>query len=94
VEAWTKNPSSAAIHRFLLGGWGFDRVYDALFVRPFRWVATVNRKDFVDRLYGAIALIVEALHCGLSLSQTGKVRQYAAGIAIGAAVAVGIVVFF
>jgi NADH-quinone oxidoreductase subunit L len=94
VEAWNKNPQVAALHRFLLGGCGFDRLYDMLFVRPFWWVATVNRKDCIDRVYRAVAQILEALHCGLSLSQTGKVRQYAAGIAIGAVVAVGVVVFF
>ena len=93
VDAWTGNPRIATIHGFLLSGCGFDRLYHVLFVRPFWWLGTVNRADIVDLLYFAIAKVVEALHCGLSLSQTGKVRQYAVGIAIGAAVAVGIAVF-
>jgi NADH-quinone oxidoreductase subunit L len=93
VDALTAGPVVAAFHRFLSGGCGFDRLYDALFVRPYWWIATVNRNDGIDWLYRATALAVQALHLGLSLTQTGKVRDYATGIAIGAVVAIGIAVF-
>lgn len=94
MEGSQDNPLMAAIHRFLLGGFGFDRLYDTLFVRPYWWIATANRKDYIDWLYRGIAMTVKALHLGLSLTQTGKVRQYAAGIAIGAVVAAGIAIFW
>ena len=60
---------------------------------PFMWLARVNRDDVVDSLYarrrrgqrdGCTAL--------LSRTQTGQLRWYAAGIAVGAVVIVAIVV--
>ena len=38
-------PVGAAIRDLWLGGWGFDRAYDTLLVRPYAWVARVNRDD-------------------------------------------------
>ncbi|MEW6348298.1 MAG: NADH-quinone oxidoreductase subunit L [Thermodesulfobacteriota bacterium] len=81
------------LHRLLRSGFGFDRVYDLLVVRPFMWVARVNRNDFVDSLYAAIAVLTDTLHHCLSETQTGRVRQYAFGIAAGAALALWMVVF-
>lgn len=94
VDALTENPLGAAIHRFLLGGFGFDWLYQKAFVQPYWWIATANRNDYIDWLYRGIAITVKALHLGLSLTQTGKVRQYAAGIAIGAVAAIGIVILW
>ena len=73
-------------------GWGFDWLYDRLFVRPYAWLAHVNRADFFDRIYDAIAWISCTLHEMLAETQTGRVCWYAAGIAVGAIVVLGIVV--
>jgi NADH-quinone oxidoreductase subunit L len=61
-------------------------------VRPFVWACRVNRSDFIDFFSGAVARAMEACHRALSLTQTGRVRHYATGIAIGAVVVIGIVV--
>jgi NADH-quinone oxidoreductase subunit L len=92
-EACSQNPVGMVLSRIWSSGWGFDRLYDTVFVRPFLWLSRVNRADFIDRCYGIAASVAEACHHALSLTQTGKVRQYAVGIAIGAIVAVGIVVW-
>ncbi len=34
--------------------WGFDWFYDRLFVRPFVWLAKVNRYDTIDRVFAVI----------------------------------------
>jgi NADH-quinone oxidoreductase subunit L len=89
--AFTGNPAGALIHRLAFTGWGFDVLYDALFVRPFVWAARVNRGDFVDIIYRGAAWLSSSLSLSLARTQSGMVRQYALGVALGAVIAVGLV---
>jgi len=79
-------PAAAALHRLWFTGWGFDWLYDTLFVRPVLFVARVNKADIVDLPYRGLAAANESMHRLLSRTQTGLVRRYAAGLAVGAAV--------
>ncbi len=81
---------AAVLHRFWFSGWGFDRLYQTVLVDPFRRITRINRDDFVDSFYDITAALTYALHKLLSFTQTGNLRQYAAGIALGAIVVVGI----
>jgi len=83
----------AALHRFWFAGWGFDWFYDKLFVQPFLWIARTNKNDFIDRIYDAIAWLSQITYRGLSRTETGQVRWYALGIAVGAAAIIAIAVF-
>lgn len=80
------------IHRLWYAGWGFDRFYEVLIVRPFVWIARINREDFIDLFYLGIIWTARSLNTALVISQSGKVRMYAAGIALGAVVALAIMV--
>jgi NADH-quinone oxidoreductase subunit L len=80
-------------YRWWAAGWGFDRLYDLLFVRPYVGLAQVNRNDIVDRLFDLIAWSGTALHRLASATQTGRLRNYAAGLAIGAALVIAMVVW-
>jgi NADH-quinone oxidoreductase subunit L len=80
------------LRRWWLAGWGFDWVYDRLLVRPFVWIATVNRTDFIEGFYNALAHGSVLLHRIFSRTENGLVRWYAAGIGIGAIVILAIVV--
>ncbi|HSB51208.1 MAG TPA: NADH-quinone oxidoreductase subunit L [Dissulfurispiraceae bacterium] len=88
-----KAPLGYALHCFWYSGWNFDWMYEALFVRPFVWVARINRNDVIDLFYQGVAWFSSALHRGLSLMQTGLVREYAMVIALGAVLIIGIVIF-
>jgi NADH-quinone oxidoreductase subunit L len=79
------------LHSFWLSGWGFDWLYERLFARPMLWIARVNKDDFVDAIYIALALVTEFLHHALCMTETGRVRWYAAGIAAGSIVLVALV---
>ena len=81
------------LHRLWSSGWGFDWAYETFIVRPFVWIARINREDFIDLFYLGIIWTGRSLNTMLSLSQNGKVRIYAVGIALGAVVALAIVVF-
>lgn len=76
--------------RFWFSGWGFDWLYQKLLVNPFMWFVRVNKKDVVDAGYTLIAWVTRLLHRLLSVSQTGRVQWYAAGIALGVVVIVGL----
>jgi len=86
-----KNPVAYAVHCFLFKGWNFDLLYDTFLVRPFLWAARTNRNDFVDLIYRGMAAICRASNTVLSFTQSGKVRWYATGIALGIVILVGIV---
>ena len=81
------------LHRFLLAGWGFDKLYDSLFVRPFIFAARINRNDFVDLIYGGLAWCSTQLSGRLALTQSGMIRRYAVGVLLGTVVALGLTLF-
>ncbi len=85
-------PAGASLQRFWFSGWGFDRLYDALLVRPFEWITRINKDDVIDSGYTGIARLNRAVHGVLSKTQTGSIRWYAMGIAFGAMVFLGIIV--
>ncbi|MGO9139429.1 MAG: NADH-quinone oxidoreductase subunit L [Syntrophales bacterium] len=87
----TGKPAGNLIHRLAASGWGFDLLYDALFVKPFIWAARVNRGDFVDLFSRSAAWFSSRLSLSLARTQSGMVRQYALGVALGAVIALGLV---
>jgi NADH-quinone oxidoreductase subunit L len=89
--ALLRSPAPSRIHQFWRAGWGFDWLYDRLFIRPIEWLARVNRSDFVDSIYAAIARAAELSYRFLRLSENGYVRWYAASIGAGAAILIAIV---
>ncbi len=48
AEAFVKNPLGAALHQFWFSGWGMDKLYDTLLVKPFMGLARLNKKDIFD----------------------------------------------
>ena len=71
------------LRRFWQSGWGFDTLYDRLFVKPFVAAARINKSDFVDLFYRATVAVTRGLHYIGALTQTGRLRWYAANMAIG-----------
>jgi NADH-quinone oxidoreductase subunit L len=82
-RALTAPAWSRALHRFWYTDWGMDWLYDHAFVRPTLWFARVDRNDFVDLIYTGIADVCVEAWRGLQVTQSGKVRWYAASITIG-----------
>lgn len=78
------------LHAWWEADWGFDRLYDRLIVRPYYGLAALNRRDIVDAVYTAVAGVTRWLNRALILTQSGNLRWYAAGVAAGAALFVGV----
>ncbi len=91
ATAAASNPAGALLHRFWASGWAFDWIYDWIFIRPVLWVAHVNKGDVIDWIYTGLARLAELSWRGLSLTENGKLRWYAAGIAAGSVVFLAIV---
>ena len=83
VQALVESKAGQRIARFWDGGWGFDTFYDRLIVRPFLFLARINKADAVDFIYTGIAAFARRLNTVTARSQTGKLRWYAANMALG-----------
>ncbi len=83
--------SQSAIANFLFHGWGFDRIYDIVFVKPVVWIAEIDKHDFIDYFYNFIAWFTGVGHQILKQTQNGKLRWYAMGLVIGAILTISIV---
>ncbi len=92
LKRFAMRPFLAAVQRFWKEGWGFDRLYDNLFVRPLLWIAKVNRDDVADLVFLGVAWAGRGVHRGLVMSQSGRVRWYAVGIVIGAVLFLAVVI--
>jgi NADH-quinone oxidoreductase subunit L len=81
-----------AVHRFLFTGWGFDRVYDVCLLRPVIYLTNRNKDDFLDGAYKGMEAAFALANSLLSNTQSGKVRRYAAAMAAGAIILIGMVI--
>ncbi len=90
LPAFEASGRASAVHRLWLAGWGFDAAYDRLFVRPFVYLARVNKHDLVDAVYTGIARLSGSLHRALAYTQSGSLRWYAMGLLIGSILIFGI----
>ncbi|MDQ6479238.1 NADH-quinone oxidoreductase subunit L [Dyadobacter sp. LHD-138] len=90
IERLRESPSFQWLYRFWHGGWGFDRLFDLVFVTPFVFLAKINKRDVVDRFYEGIASVTNHLYRLLSATQTGSLRWYIMGMVIGAIIILGL----
>ncbi|WP_337058310.1 NADH-quinone oxidoreductase subunit L [Pseudomonas sp. USHLN015] len=71
--------------------WGFDWVYDKLFVKPYLLITRLLGHDPIDSGIGLIPRIVRGGNGLLSSSQTGQLRWYAVSLVGGAVLVLGAV---
>ena len=79
----TKKPAKTPLWRFWHAAGGFDWLYDRLLGRPVQWAARVNSEDAIDSVFDGVALLTRLLHDQIRRTQTGRVRFYTAGLAVG-----------
>ncbi|WP_340675762.1 NADH-quinone oxidoreductase subunit L [Paraperlucidibaca sp.] len=85
---WVKAISESAIGRLLtplwFSAWGFDWLYDRVFVRPFMTLVRWLKNDPVDAGMNAVPWLSQAGNRVLSRTENGQIRWYAASFALGA----------
>jgi NADH-quinone oxidoreductase subunit L len=77
--------SHSRINKFFEKGWGFDKLYDILFVKPIVWFSVIDKNDFFDWWSIGISRLAILLNRLLSITQNGKLRWYLMSFAIGIA---------
>lgn len=93
ADALSAPALSRALHRFWFSDWGMDWLYDHLFVQPVNWFARADKSDWVDLIYAGIAGFCRVSHRGLRTTENGKLRWYAAGVALGTIIFIAVVLF-
>ena len=70
-------------YEFAHKGFGFDALYDLVLIKPFVWLANVNKGDVVDKFYDGIVSFTNIFHRIFAWTQSGIMRWYMMGIVIG-----------
>lgn len=83
-----------ALWRFWNEAWMFDRLYDVLFVRPYRAAGRLHATDWVNGLINGIPGLAIILNHRLSLMQNGQMRRYVSVLASAATLLVVFVVLW
>ena len=91
ADALVANPIGHMLHQWWFADWGLDWIYDKVFVRPFIWATQINKSDFVDGFYTGIAWLTQLSYRGLSDTESGRVRWYAASMAAGSVLFIAVV---
>jgi NADH-quinone oxidoreductase subunit L len=81
------------LYKLWLSGWAFDTIYDIIFVRPYMFVANINKKDFIDLFYNGLAKAINRLNDWILLTQTGRLRWYLAFITGGVILGITLIMF-
>jgi len=71
-------------YQFWFNGWGFDTLYNTLFVQPFVFIAAINKNDVIDKFYTGLVRVAEFFNHVFVKTQSGILRWYIMGIVIGA----------
>ncbi|MEN5107793.1 NADH-quinone oxidoreductase subunit L [Pseudomonas sp. TWI672] len=92
VSAVANSSIGRVLSAWWFAAWGFDWIYDKLFVKPYLLISHILRKDPVDRSIGLIPRMARGGHVAMSKTETGQLRWYTASIAVGAVLVLGAVV--
>lgn len=84
VNAMAASVVGRVLTKLWYHAWGFDWLYDCLFVKPFMALVHLLRKDPADQVIGLIPRISQAGNRLLTVTENGQIRWYAASFAIGA----------
>jgi NADH-quinone oxidoreductase subunit L len=90
AEGMKRTAPGAALVKVLYEGFGFDKLYETMIVKPFIWVTYGNQGDYLVRYMQGARRLAQSAHTALSFLQNGKLRWYMAALALGAAIILAI----
>lgn len=74
--------------------WGFDWLYDKVFVKPYLGVARLLQSDPLNSLMNLPAIFSRWGNRGLTVSENGQIRWYIASMGVGAVVVLVLLTLF
>jgi NADH-quinone oxidoreductase subunit L len=75
--------SHSRLNKFFEKGWGFDILYDTLFVKPVVWLSEIDKNDLFDWLNIGLARLALLGNSLIGITQNGKLRWYLMSFVIG-----------
>ncbi|MFC0225395.1 NADH-quinone oxidoreductase subunit L [Serratia aquatilis] len=72
--------------------WGFDWLYDKVFVRPYLGIAKLLRSDPLNSMMNLPAMFSRWGNQGLTVSENGQIRWYIASMGVGAVVVLALLI--
>ncbi|WP_368902744.1 NADH-quinone oxidoreductase subunit L, partial [Proteus mirabilis] len=70
--------------------WGFDALYEVLFVKPYKGAAWLIQNDPVNQFFNLFGCLFKGANKGLSFSENGLARWYAASLGLGAVLVIAL----
>jgi NADH-quinone oxidoreductase subunit L len=83
ITPLTDSSVGATARQFWYSGWGIDKLYDTLLVRPYVGLTHLLKGEWVDNFYHGIVQLCQSMHSTLSRTQNGQLRWYATSMVIG-----------
>ena len=71
------------LNHFFESGFGFDKVYNAVIIKPIVWLAEIDKNDIFDQLNISISKLALLGNRFMSIAQNGKLRWYLLSFVIG-----------
>jgi NADH-quinone oxidoreductase subunit L len=93
MDRLEKTALARKLEQLWFNAFGFDWLYDRLFVKPYLWAVRVNGRDWFDVIIGGIPLLLTGLNRLTSHSESGRLRWYAASMAFGAVLVIAAVAY-
>ena len=94
ISAMTQSPPGKSLIRFFHSHWAMDWLYEKIFVIPYTWLAKINRADFIDNIYGGIAVLMLWANKVSVQTQTGQLRTYAGTMVLGLVLIIALMLGF
>jgi NADH-quinone oxidoreductase subunit L len=91
-SAFAEVLEKSRVNKFFYSGWGFDKLYDVLIVRPIVWLSEIDKEDFTDNFNKGLANIAIMFNRILSITQSGKLRWYIIAFAFGITLLITLIV--
>jgi len=86
VKSFAQTSLGAGLAHICRTAFGFDALYDLVFVKPYLFIAKILGRDPVDSMWLVLPAIVKAGNGFTSSRQTGSLREYASSMSIGVVV--------
>lgn len=86
VKKLANTPFGAGVAHIWRNAWGFDALYNLVFVKPYLLIARLLGRDPVDNAWTVLPAVVKAGNNFSTKRQTGSLRGYAAAITLGAVI--------
>ncbi|KAE9673389.1 NADH-quinone oxidoreductase subunit L, partial [Enterobacteriaceae bacterium TzEc077] len=86
VKSFAKTSLGAGLAHICRTAFGFDALYDIVFVKPYLFFAKLFGRDPIDSLWLVLPALVKGGNSFTSSRQTGSLREYASSMSLGVVV--------